>query len=157
VQSIRRCRLHLALMLLALIGASPAIADERAKDVESFMQEYLRLWNAGDSATITSRMVAFDAPHRFATKEGLQSEFDRLKASGYSHSNSLGIDACWINANQALAVLRYSRIATDGTPMPPQDRATLYIVKKLKEGLRISNLIPIDPTARIDCASFTSR
>ena len=107
MQSIPRYRNLVALALLILLGASPASADDRAKDVESFMQEYLRLWNAGDSATITSRMMAFDAPHPFATKAGLQSEFDRLKASGYSHSISLGIDACWISANRALVVLRY--------------------------------------------------
>lgn len=154
MQSILRYQTPLALVLLILIGAS-ASADERAKDVESFMHEYLRLWNAGDSTTITSRMAAFDAPHPFATKEGLQSEFDRLRASGYSHSISLGIDACWINANQALAVLRYSRLAKDSAPMLPRERATLYVVKKIKEELRISNLIPMDPTARIDCTSFS--
>lgn len=119
------------------------------------MQEYLRLWNAGDATTITSKLYRFDGPNAFATKEGLQAEFDRLKAAGYSHSDTASINACFINATQAIVVLRYARLKTDGTAMLPKDRSTLYFVKKTADGLRINHFIPMNATAKLDCSSFT--
>jgi ketosteroid isomerase-like protein len=144
------------LMIFALIAAAslPARADERASDVEAFMEEYLRLWNAGDAGTITEKAYRFDAPNPFASKAGLQAEFDRLKKAGYSHSQSTSIEACWINATQALVELRYTRIKRDGTAMPPNERSTLYFVKKSADGLRINHLIPMNATTRWDCASY---
>jgi hypothetical protein len=142
-----------ACMMLAL-AALPAHADQSAKDVESFMEEYLRLWNAGDAASITARIYRFDGPNAFATKEGLQAEFDRLKANQYSHSQKISIKGCWINATQALVDLRYTRLTVDGTAMPPNERSTLYFVKKTAEGLRINNLIPMNPSAKLDCSSY---
>jgi hypothetical protein len=140
--------------VFALCSVSAAMADERAADVEAFMEEYLRLWNAGDSATITAKMMRFDGPHPFATQAGLQAEFDRLKASGYSHSKNLGIKGCWISATQALVELRYSRVKVDGTVMPPAERSTLYVVRKTPDGLRISSLMPMNPSTKVTCSSF---
>lgn len=143
-------------LLLALSAVSlPTNADERARDVETFMEEYLRLWNAGDSTTITDKVYRFDGPNALGTREGLQAEFNRLKASGYSHSEKISIRACWINATQALVDLRYSRLKTDGTAMPPKDRSTLYFVKKTNDGLRINNLIPMSSTTQWNCSSRT--
>ena len=139
---------------LVSIASMPVVADERAKDVVAFMEEYLRLWNAGDAATITSKIYRFDAANAFGTQEGLQSEFNRLKAGGYSHSDKISIDACWINATQALVDLRYTRLKVDGTAMPPKERSTLYFVKKTDDGLRINNLIPMNPTTKWACSSF---
>lgn len=141
--------LGIALMVVSM-GSQSA---ESTQDVEDFIAEYLRLWNAGDSATIAERIFRFDAPHPFAKRQGLQAEFDRLKSSGYSHSNTLGVKACWINANQALVELRYSRINTDGTVMLPKERSTLYFVRKTAEGLRINNLIAMSPGAKVSCTS----
>ena len=126
---------------------------EGAHDVQAFIAEYLRLWNAGDAATITARMYQFDTPHPFSTQQGLQAEFDRLKGLGYSHSDTLGVNACWINTNQALVELRYSRIKQDGTSMPPRERSTLYFVRKTAAGLRINNLIAMSAGAKVTCTS----
>ena len=139
----------------ATIASAQAVADERAKDVVTFMEEYLRLWNAGDAAAITSKIYRFDSPNAFGTQEGLQSEFARLKADGYSHSDKINIEACWISATQALVDLRYTRLKTDGTAMPPKERSTLYFVKKTTDGLRINNLIPMNPTTHWSCSSYT--
>jgi hypothetical protein len=138
----------------ATITFSHAVADERAKDVVVFMEEYLRLWNAGDAAAITSKIYHFDAANAFATQEGLQSEFARLKADGYSHSEKISIEACWISTTQALVDMRYTRLKTDGTAMLPKERSTLYFVKKTSDGLRINNLIPMNPTTHWSCSSY---
>ena len=140
--------------LLAFVWAPILPADERASDVEDFMREYLRLWNRGDAAAITERIYRFDAANPLGTKEGLQAEFVRLKTNGYSHSDTIAIKGCWINATQALVDLRYTRVKTDGTPMPPKERSTLYFVKKTADGLRINNLIPMNPSAALECASL---
>jgi len=134
----------------------PVHADERAKDVETFMEEYLTLWNAGDAATITARVYRFEKPNAFATKDGLQAEFNRLKADGYSRSEKISIRACWINQTQALVELRYTRLKVDGSAMPPKDRSTLYFVKRTVDGLRINDFIPMNATATFVCSSYTS-
>ena len=143
-----------AIVLFVSVASSVVHADEKAKDVETFMEEYLRLWNAGDAGTITAKIYRFDGPNAFATREGLQAEFDRLKANGYSHSQKTSIKGCWINATQALVELRYSRLKVDGTAMPPNDRSTLYFVKKSADGLRINNLIPMNASANLACSSY---
>jgi hypothetical protein len=149
-------RTILSIALLLMSSALPSVqADERAKDVEALMEEYLRLWNAGEAGAITEKIYRFDGPNAFATKEGLQAEFGRLKASGYSHSEKISIKGCWINATQALVELRYSRLKVDGTAMPPKDRSTLYFVKKTVDGLRINNFIPMNATTKFECSSHS--
>jgi hypothetical protein len=143
------------LILVLLTAVAPCVqGDEPARDAEAFMERYLLLWNAGDAATIVEQIYRFDAAHPFGSREGLKAEFDRLKASGYSHSEKISIKGCWINATQALVDLRYSRLKRDGTAMPPAERSTLYFVKKTADGLRINNLIPMNPTTVLSCASF---
>jgi hypothetical protein len=148
-------RAFVAILLMVMAASMPAHADPRAQEVEAFMEAYLRTWNAGDAATITAKIYRFDGPNAFATQAGLQAEFDRLKAGGYSHSQKISIEACWINATQALVELRYSRLKVDGSAMPPAARSTLYFVKKTADGLRINNFIPMNPTTKLDCSSFT--
>jgi hypothetical protein len=147
-------RAFVSILLTLMAVSMPVHADERAKEVERFMEEYLRTWNAGDAATITAKIYRFDGPNAFATQAGLQSEFDRLKAGGYSHSKQISIETCWINVTQALVQLRYSRLKVDGTAMPPTERSTLYFVKKTADGLRINNFIPMSPTTKLACSSF---
>lgn len=144
----------IVVLSMCLAPLLPTHADERAADVEAFMEEYLRAWNAGDATTITQKMYRFDIANAFGTREGLASEFARLKANGYSHSQKISIKACWINATQALVDLRYTRLKVDGTAMPPRERATLYFVKKTDDGLRINHFIPMNPTASFACSSF---
>jgi hypothetical protein len=82
-------RAFVSILFTLMAVSMPVHADERVKEVERFMEEYLRTWNAGDTATITTQIYRFDGPNAFATQVGLQSEFDRLKANGYSHSKQL--------------------------------------------------------------------
>jgi hypothetical protein len=88
-----------------------------------------------------------------STPAGLQAQFDRLKAQGYDRSAKTAIEACVIGPNLALAEFRYSRLKADGTPLPPKDRATLYVLRKFPEGWRIVQLLGMDASAKVSCTS----
>lgn len=133
--------------------AAPAFADSRGREVEAVMDEYLRLWNAHDAGAITDHVYRMPAGARMGTREGLQAEFDRLKAQGYDHSTKTAIEGCLIGKDDALAEFRFTRWKTDGTPMPPKDRATLYRLHRFDDGWRIVELIGMDASAKVSCRS----
>ena len=146
----------LAAIALAWALPSAAFADAPAKDAEALMTEYVRLWNAHDAAAISSRIYRLGPGHPMGTQAGLQAEFDRLKAQGYDHSVTHALEGCLLTQGQALVQLRFSRLKTDGQPLPPKDRATLYILRKFPEGWRITDLIGMSPTAKLSCTSATN-
>ena len=138
---------------LTLVVTAPAHADEQGREVKAVMENYLRLWNAHDAAAITSQVYRFEAPNPMGDQAGLAAEFARLKAQGYDHSVSAGIEACVIGPDQAIVEFRFSRLKADGTPLPPKDRATLYLLRHFADGWRITRLIPLSATAKVSCKS----
>lgn len=145
----------LSLALAAVLLPAAVLADARARDAEAVMTEYVRLWNAHDAAAISSRIYRLRPDHPMARQAGLQAEFDRLKAQGYARSLTTSLDACLLTPSQALAQLRFTRLKTDGEPLPPRDRATLYVLRKFPDGWRITDLIGMSATAKLSCASAT--
>ena len=144
----------LKIAFAALAIATPAAADAPAKPMEDLLTEYVRLWNAGDAETITSRIYKFAAPgNPMQTKAGLEAEFARLKSQGYHHSETHSVNGCLVGPNDGFAVLRYTRLKADGQPMPPKDRATLYILRRLPEGWRITQMIGMNAATEISCKS----
>lgn len=141
------------LAALVLAAAASARADERGRDVKAVMETYIGLWNAHDAVAITSNIYRFDAPNPMGDEAGLAAEFARLKGQGYDHSVISGVEACVIGPDQAMAELRYSRLKVDGTPLPPKDRATLYLLRHFPDGWRITRLIPLSATAKVSCKS----
>jgi len=146
----RRLILTAALILAA---AAPVRADDRGVEVKAVMEQYLSLWNAHDAAAITARIYRFDSANPMGDRAGLEAEFARLKAQGYDHSVNAGIEACIVGPDQALAEFRFSRLKVDGTPLPPKDRATLYLLRRFPDGWRITRLIPMSATAKVSCKS----
>lgn len=134
---------------LALSGA--AFADERKDQVEAFMAEYLRAWNAHDAATIVERFYRLDGGHRWSTKEGLQAEFDRLKAQGYDRSEVESIIGCVLGPDTAQAEIRYIRLKTDGAFMPPKDRVSVYQLRLFPDGWRATGFAALAADAKMDC------
>ena len=143
-----------ALALAAAMLPATASADEKAREAEAVVTEYVRLWNAKDAAAISSRIYRMRPDHPLATQAGLQAEFDRLKREGYDRSVTHSTETCLLTPNQALAQLRFTRLKADGEPLPPRDRATLYLLRKFPEGWRIVDLIGMSPTAKLSCASY---
>lgn len=141
------------LAALILVAAAPVRADERGAEVKAVMEQYISLWNAHDAAAITARVYRFDAPNPMGDLAGLEAEFARLKAQGYDHSVITGIEACVIARDQAMAELRFSRLKADGAPLPPKDRASLYLLRRFPDGWRITRLIGLSASAKVSCKS----
>ncbi len=149
----RLLTMTLAAIAIALAG-TPSRADERGREVEAFMREYLKLWNAHDAKTIHDRIYRLDSSNRMSTQEGLQATFDGLKAQGYDHSDLVSLNACMISEAQSVVEFRFRRLKADGSPVPPGDYASLYMVRKYPDGWRINVIMGMNPTAHVSCTSY---
>jgi hypothetical protein len=135
---------------LSLFAAAPAFADETA-DVEAFMHRYLDLWNAHDAAAISASYYRLEGNNPWGTEAGLRAEFDRLKAQGYDRSDIQGVRGCILSADTAQVELRYVRLRTDGSFMPPRDRASIYRLRKFTDGWRVIGMSGLPADSRMDC------
>lgn len=144
-----------AVIATACLAAIPARADERAKEVEDLMREYVRLWNAGDADAIAGRIYRLDNGGNNGTPAGLKASFASLKAQGYDHSDLHSVKGCLLSPNLALAEMRYSRMKTDGSPLAA-NLATLYKLRKTPEGWRIAELMTMDRSTTLTCTSMTA-
>jgi hypothetical protein len=138
-----------AFAAVALTGA-PAYADGKA-ELEAVMHEYLKLWNAHDAAGITERFYRLEGNNPWGTKEGLAAEFDRLKAQGYDKSDIQSVTGCLLSADTGQVELRYVRLKTDGSFMPPKDRASIYSLRKFTDGWRVTGMRGIPATSKMEC------
>jgi hypothetical protein len=143
----------LTVLAAASLFSAPARADERGKVIEAVMDEYLRLWNAHDAAAVTTRIYRMEGA--MGTAAGLQQNFDQLKAQGYDHSTKTSVEGCLLSETVGLAELRFTRWKTDGTPLGPKDRVSLYLLRKFPDGWRITELIGMSATADLSCKSAT--
>lgn len=134
---------------VALHGS--AHAQDLKGEMEYFMSEYLRAWNAHDAAKIIKDFYHLDPSHRWSTVQGLQTEFDRLKAEGYDRSEVHGITGCVITADTGQVELRFTRLKTDGAFMPPKDRVSVYQVRRFEEGWRATSMAGLPEGASMQC------
>ena len=140
---------HLFLAAI-IIAAPPALADDRA-DMEAFMAEYLKAWNAHDAAAITSTYYRLDGDHAWSTKDGMEAEFARLRGQGYATSDIKSVTGCTLTADTGQVELRYIRLKTDGTFMPPKDRASIYKLRKFSDGWRITGFAGLPADQKMEC------
>lgn len=138
----------LAGSVLAVVG--PAHADGKA-ELEAVMHEYLKLWNAHDAAGIAERFYRLEENNPWSTKDGLQAEFDRLKAQGYDRSDIQSVTGCMLTADTGQVELRYVRLKTDGGFMPPKDRASIYSLRKFADGWRVTGFRGMPAAQKMDC------
>jgi hypothetical protein len=133
--------------------APAAGADARGGEVEAIIREYIALWNAHDAHAIWTRVYRLDAAQGMKSEADLAAGFSRLKADGYDHSDLQSVHACLLTSQVAMALLRFSRLKTDGSPMPPKDRLSIYMLRRFDDGWRVTGMTVADASARIDCAS----
>jgi hypothetical protein len=136
--------------LAAFAIAAPAHADDKA-DMEKFMADYLVLWNAHDAAAITANVYRLDGDHAWSTQQGMQAEFDRLKAQGYDRSDITSITGCVLTPDTGQVELRYVRLRTDGSFMPPKDRVSVYRLRKFADGWRVTGFSGLPQGSRMEC------
>jgi len=142
------------LLALALLAAAalvqPAFADAKS-EMEAFMNAYLERWNAHDAAAITSGYYRLDASHPWSTEEGMRAEFDRLEAQGYAKSDIQSVRGCDLGDGAGQVELRYVRLKTDGSFMPPRDRASIYQVRRFADGWRITGFRGLPAEQAMEC------
>lgn len=142
---------HIFLAAIVCAAPLPALADDRA-DMEAFMAEYLKAWNAHDAAAITSTYYRLDNGHAWSTQAGMEAEFARLRAQGYATSDVQSVIGCVLTADTGQVELRYSRLKTDGGFMPPKDRASIYQLRKFEDGWRITSFAGMPADQKMECA-----
>ena len=143
--------IYSAILAAALASsAAPAFADDKA-DMEAFMNEYLKVWNAHDAAAITSRYYRLEGDHPWSTEAGMKAEFDRLTAQGYDKSDIQSVIGCVTGPDTGQVELRYVRLKTDGSFMPPKDRISLYRVKKFADGWRVTGFSALAAGTKMEC------
>ena len=141
-------------LLLSLALAFPALADEGGREAEAFLRAYTEAWAAKDPATLSARFYRFDNPRAgMATEAGVAAEFARLAHAGYARSDIAGVEGCQLGPQSAIGVIRFTRLLRDGRPMPPKDRATLYVLRRFPDGWRITAMVPMSASAQIGCRS----
>lgn len=136
--------------LLALAFAAPAFADDKA-DMEAFMAAYLERWNVHDAQAITARYYRLEGDHAWSTPEGMKAEFDRLKSLGYDKSDITSVTGCVLGPDSGQVELRYVRLKTDGSFMPPRDRASIYRLRKFADGWRVTGFSGLPAGDKMDC------
>ena len=148
--------MKLSRLILAAASAialhAPAHAQDLKGDMEYFMSEYLKAWNAHDAATIVKDYYRLPTTHRWSTVEGLQAEFDRLKGQGYDRSDIHGITGCVIDADNGQVELHFTRLKTDGSAMPPGPRTSIYKVHRFEDGWRTTGMTGLPEGERMKCA-----
>jgi hypothetical protein len=142
---------HIFLAAIVCAAPLPALADDRA-DMEAFMAEYLKAWNAHDAAAITSTYYRLDTDHAWSTQAGMEAEFARLRALGYATSDIKSVTGCMVTADTGKVELRYTRLTTDGGFMPPRDRASIYQLRKFEDGWRITSFAGMPAEQKMECA-----
>lgn len=144
-----------ALSAAAIAGvAAPALADEKGRELEAFMRRYVELWNASDAKAITTSVYRFDnAANPMQSEAGLAKQFADLKAQGYKNSTIASVNGCLLSDTSGLAELRFTRWKTDGAPLGPKDRVSLYVLRKFPDGWRVTGMVGMDVAARLNCSS----
>jgi len=141
---------HIFLAAIVCAAPLPAIADDRA-DMEAFMADYLKAWNAHDAAAITSTYYRLDGDHPWATPAGMEAEFARLRGQGYATSDIKSVIGCMLGPDTGQVELRYIRLKTDGSFMPPRDRASIYKLRKFADGWRITSFAGMPADQNMEC------
>lgn len=138
------------IVAVALLAPGAAFADDKS-DMEAFMRDYLRLWNLHDAGAITAKIYRLEGDNPRSSKEGLQAEFDRLKADGYDHTDTHSVIGCMRSEDRGDVELRYTRLKADGTPMPPKDRISIYHLRKFPDGWRVTGFSGPGPEGKMIC------
>jgi ketosteroid isomerase-like protein len=147
---------------LMLFAVNPAFSQD-PDDVRALLESYIALFNSGDSARIAEDIYA--APVQSigpngqlaaTTTDEIEDRFElvleEIRGRGWTHSIINGMDVCIVREDVAFVKMDFSRIRSDGTPIPPADRVSLYVVHQSNDlGWRIVANYGYDASAEITC------
>ncbi len=145
--------------------AEPTRGQEDASDARAHVEKHLELFNASAAEEISHKMFA--APVHYTTRTGhgtaattadvqrmFETIFEAIRKRGWVRSTTHELDAFAAGDGVAFVELIYSRMDAHGKAIPPEKRATLYVLKKLEAGWRIVALYSHDSARKLN---FTDR
>lgn len=127
-----------AAVLAAASGAVALAQGGGVAEIEAKMKEYITVWNTHDVSQVLAKIYRMPET-AMGTPAGLQKNFDDLKAQGYDHSVLHGVRGCLITPETGLGEMRFTRLKTDGSFMPPEMRTSVYQLKKFPDGWRVTS------------------
>lgn len=121
-----------------------ARTHQRSDEVEAFVREYIRLWNARDLGAIWSRIYRLEAGHRYDSEAHLRATVEQLVSEGFDRTELHSVEGWALSPTEAEARIRYTRIRKDGSAMQPANRGAKYLMRRFDDGWRITQLMPIE-------------
>ena len=139
-------RMPIVILLVALW--SPQLLADDADDAGAKLYEYFEFFNLKDKDTIANEIYSTPVhigggdSHRVlsdpaAAVANLTSLYEQLDTEDWVESRISDLKVCVLSATLALVDTRYSRLKSNGDPIPPDVRTTLYVVQKIDSDWRI--------------------
>jgi hypothetical protein len=148
-------------MVMALFSASIVAADDAA-DAGAKLHEYFATFNQKDVLKVANEI--YDTPVHVGGGEGhqvladpaaaienLSSLYKQIEAQGWVESRISDLQICIASPTLALVDTRYSRLTSEGDPIPPAVRTTLYVLQKIAGDWRIVAFYGHDNETRPSC------
>lgn len=145
-----RIAIAASLLILAACQTGKASHMTTDADLHAFMTAYTLAWNKHDAPIIAQKFYRM-GPDVAAQMAATKKTFDDLVAQGYDKSDIHEIKACVLGPDTGWAGMKFSRLKTDGAPLPPKDRASQYDLRKFPDGWRITKLTGYDATKPLEC------
>lgn len=147
---------RIAIMSTALLMVGVSFAQD-APEISSFVTEYISIFNDKESEALAQRI--FVAPAQIATfalltTDDVKNFFDQVYEGiepDWDHSIINSVDVYLRGRELAFVDLNYSRLTSSGELIPPNERASFLVVRKVEGDWRISGLYPHDASSRISC------
>ena len=143
-----RFALFLSALLITACATSAHVDPD--KELTAFMTAYTLAWNKHDAGVIARDFYRLGQSVEDQTAS-LKKQFEGLVAQGYDKSLIQEIKACAMGPDTGWAGMHFSRLKTDGEPLPPKDRASQYDLMKFPDGWRITKLSRADPSQPLAC------
>lgn len=151
--------LVLAIVIVLSISA-PVIADDEAAGAK--LHQYFAAFNEKDVNRIVSSIYATPVQigggsgHRIYADpteaiDNLNRLYEQIESQGWVESRIENLEVCVASDTLALVDTRYSRIGSDGKPIPPAIRTTLYVLQKIDSDWRIVAFYGHDSDRRPTC------
>lgn len=152
-------KFFLALMVVFTTSLT-VVADDEAAGAK--LHQYFAAFNEKDvdriATSIYSTPVQIGAAsgHRIYADpqdaiDNLNRLYEQIEAQGWVESRIANLEICVASPTLALVDTRYSRIGSDGKPIPPAIRTTLYVLQKINDDWRIVAFYGHDSDRRPTC------
>lgn len=114
-----------------------------APELEAFVREYIRLWNARDAEAIWSRVYRLGPEGHVHSADEVKAWIAELSAQGFSHTDLHSVSASYVGPDEGAAEIRFTRVLNDGSVMGLPNRGARYRLIRFDDGWRIVQMAPI--------------